>query len=64
MDLIITNKRIEVRISDLEAEGMINRFLFAVPSKGGRFVWKDESKLKDSDFDRIEEYFINKRKKK
>lgn len=65
MDYIITDVKIEVSYSMMSDANMIRYGEFGVPvnpknpSKG--LVWKSIIELEDSDFDKIEEYFLNKK---
>lgn len=57
----ITNDKIEVTHQMMENEGMIRDSQFGIPvDNNGGLKWKDLIDLQDSDFDKIEEYFLSK----
>jgi hypothetical protein len=64
--MTITNEKIEVTIQMLVAENMTRGQMFGIPvdpaNPSAGLSWKTFSELKDSDFDKMEEYFLNKQK--
>jgi hypothetical protein len=60
--MIITNEKIEVTLEMMENNNMINDELIGIPSDphnpGMGLAWKEMHEISDSDFDKIEEYFL------
>ena len=63
--MIITDEKITVTHSMLAKANMTRGDQYGVPkdpaNPGMGLIWKDLFKMEDSDFDRIEEYFLNKK---
>ena len=64
--MLITDEKIKVTLSMLEEANMTRRDQIGIPvdaidaSRG--LVWKKLLVLQDEDFDKLEEYFINRKK--